>query len=73
MTKHQDESNTRVRGGAMDSQLCVQCGDESNPVTVENGVSVPDAGGKVVMPHVQCADVWILKRSSQPNSAADSL
>lgn len=57
----------------MDSQLCVQCGDESNPVTVENGVSVPDAGGKVVMPHVQCADVWILKRSSQPNSAADSL
>jgi hypothetical protein len=49
----------------MPAQICAQCRDESNPVTVENGVSIPDADGKVVMVHIQCSNEWILEQYSQ--------
>jgi hypothetical protein len=48
---------------SMEGQLCAECRDADNPVNVENGVSIPDRDGKVVMVHAACAGVWTLCQS----------
>ena len=41
----------------MANSVCVQC---NLPVTVENGVSVPDVNGNVVMLHSACVAAWLV-------------
>jgi len=41
---------------------CPQCNDTGNPVTPDNGVSVPDAAGTIVMLHKTCVPAWFAKQ-----------
>jgi hypothetical protein len=43
----------------MADSICAQCNLPNDPVTVENGVSVPDVNGNVVMLHNACLAAWL--------------
>jgi hypothetical protein len=43
----------------MADSVCAQCNLPNDPVTVENGVSVPDQRGNVVMLHNECVSAWL--------------
>jgi len=46
--------------------ICEECRKMDDPVTPENGVSVPDAQGRIVLIHSRCVNAWILKQSKNP-------
>jgi hypothetical protein len=43
----------------MADSVCAQCNFPKDPVTPENGVSVPDVNGNVVMLHSACVAAWL--------------
>jgi hypothetical protein len=45
----------------MAETLCPQCNLSDDPVTVENGVSVPDINGNIVMLHSKCVSPWLVQ------------
>jgi hypothetical protein len=47
----------------VEGMVCAHCKNESDPVTPENGVSVPDGDGNSVVLHNRCAGEWILNES----------
>ncbi len=55
----------------MGNQLCAYCKDECDPVTPENGVSIPDADGNVVLVHKRCAGEWVLTESEAESTSAN--
>jgi hypothetical protein len=51
------------------NRICAQCKDQNNAVTVDNGISAPDADGNIVTLHDDCTDEWILKQVKRPSSS----
>jgi hypothetical protein len=45
--------------------LCVQCRDPMKLVTLQNGVSVPDGTGRLVMLHSECFVAWLNVRCAE--------
>ena len=43
--------------------VCVEYKKTDDPVTPDNGVSVPDSQGRIVLLHNRCLNEWILEQS----------
>jgi hypothetical protein len=54
----------------MGGPICAHCKDASDPVTLENGVSVPNVDGNIVTVHNRCVGEWILKQSEAEGPSA---
>jgi hypothetical protein len=54
----------------LEELICAQCKSENDPVILDNGVSVPDVDGKIVVLHHRCVEDWILKQSSDTHCSS---
>ena len=54
----------------MSDRICAECGRQDDPVTTENGVSVPNIMGNTVMVHNECIPDWV-KRQARDAGVSD--
>jgi len=49
------------RGTVLKNPVCVECKNENDPVTLQNGVWVPDRNGIAMPVHNACAARWAIR------------